>query len=71
MPLEKLNNIKASNGFFSKKLEEYKSSKIAMVKEIMANQKWGLQEVEIRDVRVADDIINSFKSWIAEYAKGV
>ncbi len=70
MPLEKLNNIRASNGFFSKKLEEYKTSKIAIVKDVMLYQKWGLDEIGIRDVRVADDIISSFTAWVGEYVAG-
>jgi hypothetical protein len=58
-------NIKASNGFFGKKKELYKTSTIQIVRDLVTHDKWGLQEIEIRDVHASDDILKVMKEWMA------
>ena len=59
LPLEKKNNIQASNGFFSKKKELYKKSNIKYVKEFLARESsnsWTLIDIENRDCEMIADI---------------
>ncbi len=59
LPLEKKNNIQASNGFFSKKKELYKKSNIKYVKEFLARESsnsWTLIDIDNRDCEMIADI---------------
>ena len=65
IPFEKKLNIVASNGYFSKKQEHYKKSKIAITKE-MSNttiKDWKLEEIKKNNSKIIDEIINTFKLW--------
>ena len=65
LPFEKKLNIVASNGYFSKKQEHYKKSKIAITKE-MSNttiKDWKLEEIKKNNSKIIDEIINTFKLW--------
>ena len=65
IPFEKKLNIVASNGYFSKKQEHYKKSKIVITKE-MSNttiKDWKLEEIKKNNSKIIDEIINTFKLW--------
>lgn len=68
LPFEKRLNIVASNGYFEKKKELYKQSKIVIVKEILKfhSEEWKLGQIMERDIRVSDRIIEIFDSWSAD-----
>ncbi len=65
VPFETVKNIKASNGFFGKKKELYKTSSIQVVRDLVTHDQWGLQQIEIRDVHASDDILKIMKEWMA------
>ena len=69
-PLETIKNIRASNGFFAKKKEQYKTSAIQVVKDLCAYNQWTLSEIEDRNAHVVDTLIDTLKTWIAEYEVG-
>lgn len=65
IPFEKKLNIVASNGYFSKKQEHYKKSKIAITKE-MSNTKikdWKLEEIKKNNSKIIEEIIKTFELW--------
>ena len=65
IPFEKRLNIIASNGYFSKKQEQYRKSNIAIAK-AMSNsdiKDWKLEEIRERNIRVIDEVIDTFNSW--------
>lgn len=65
IPFEKRLNIIASNGYFSKKQEQYGKSNIAITK-AMSNsdiKDWKLEEIRERNIRVIDEVIYTFNSW--------
>lgn len=68
IPFEKRLNIVASNGYFEKKKELYRQSKIAMVQELSQyhSEDWKLEQIRERDIRVSDRIIEIFDSWSAD-----
>ncbi len=69
LPFEKKLNIKASNNYFKKKKEEYKESKIEIVKD-MAESKfddWVTNNIEVRDKEVVKEIQNTLVSWVKDY----
>ena len=70
VPLEKIKNIKASNGFFAEKKKQYQTSKIAIARDLCSNEKWGLEQIKIRDVHIADEVIDCLLSWIEKYDSG-
>lgn len=65
IPFEKRLNIIASNGYFGKKKESYKQSKIAIVHEFSESHlsDWKLEQIRERDIRVSDRIMDIFESW--------
>lgn len=65
IPFEKRLNIVASNGYFEKKKDLYKQSKIAMVQEFsqLHSTDWKLEQIRERDIRVSDRIVEIFDSW--------
>lgn len=65
IPFEKRLNIIASNGYFSKKQEQYVKSNIAIAK-AMSNgniKDWKLEEIRERNIRIIDEVIDTFNSW--------
>ena len=68
-PFEKKLNIIATNNYFSKKKLSYSKSKIEMTKEIgkIKSDKWDLDDIVERDVRMTDKIVSILKLWDKEY----
>lgn len=68
-PFEKKLNIIATNNYFAKKKDYYVKSNIQMTKEIgnLKMDKWGLDQIVERDVRMTDKIIEILKSWDRDY----
>ncbi len=65
IPFEKRLNIIASNGYFSKKQEQYAKSNIEITK-LMSNSNikdWKLEEIRERNIRIIDEVLETFKSW--------
>lgn len=69
VPFEKKLNIKASNGYFSKKKEEYSKSQIAVVKELAAlpQEDWILDDIERNTYRVTSQLITTLNQWQESY----
>lgn len=64
IPFEKRLNIRASNGYFSQKRKEYAKSSIAVTLRFGAKHAdWDLDNIDTRDVRVTDLILNEFEKW--------
>lgn len=65
IPFEKRLNIVASNGYFEKKKDLYKQSKLAIVQEFsqIHSNDWKLDQIRERDIRVSDRIVEIFDSW--------
>lgn len=59
LPIEKKNNIQASNGFFAKKKEIYKKSNFKIVRKFVdnASREWNLDEIKERDSRQIKKLI--------------
>lgn len=70
VPFETVKNIRASNGFFAKKQELYRTSAIKIVRDLCNYPKWDLGAIEVRDVQVSDEIMKTLQSWIEEYDRG-
>lgn len=68
-PFEKKLNIIATNNYFTKKKDYYVKSNIQMTKEIgnLKMDRWGLDQIVERDVRMTDKIIEILKSWGRDY----
>lgn len=68
-PFEKKLNIIATNNYFAKKRDYYVKSNIQMTKEIgnLKMDRWGLDQIIERDVRMTDKIIEILKSWGRDY----
>ncbi|WP_291255619.1 DUF262 domain-containing protein [Fusobacterium sp.] len=68
-PFEKKLNIIATNNYFAKKKDYYIKSNIQMTKEIgnLKIDRWGLDQIVERDVRITDKIIEILKSWDRDY----
>lgn len=64
IPFEKKLNIIASNGYFKKKQESYKKSKVQLLLDL-SNQHndWGLNEIRERDIRISDELISILNDW--------
>lgn len=64
LPFEKRLNIIASNGYFQKKQESYRKSKIQMVLDLSAQYAdWGLDEIREKDIRISDTLLNLMVQW--------
>ncbi|TCI23512.1 DUF262 domain-containing protein [Exiguobacterium sp. SL-9] len=64
IPFEKKLNIVASNGYFKKKQESYKKSKvIALLNLSNQHSDWGLDEIRERDIRISDELLIIFNEW--------
>lgn len=72
VPFEKKLNIVASNGYFGKKQKEYEQSAIAVTKVLASKDPstWGLPDIDERDVRVTDTILETLQKWSSEYDTG-
>lgn len=68
-PFEKKLNIIATNNYFSKKKSYYLKSEIKMTREIgkIKSDKWDLDDIVERDVRMTDRIVAILKLWDKEY----
>lgn len=64
IPFEKKLNIIASNGYFKKKQESYKQSKVQLLLDL-SNQHndWGLNEIRERDIRISDEVLILLNDW--------
>ncbi|OES44592.1 DUF262 domain-containing protein [Domibacillus iocasae] len=64
IPFEKKLNIIASNGYFKKKQESYKKSKVQSLLDL-SNQHndWGLNEIRERDIRISDEVLITLRDW--------
>ena len=69
LPFEKRLNIVAGNGYFAKKQNEYKLSKIYITKEFQnhQNNEWKLDDIIKRDVLLAIEITDLLKIWEKNY----
>ena len=69
LPFEKRLNIVAGNGYFAKKQNEYKLSKIYITKEFQnhQNNEWKLDDIIKRDVLIAIEITNLLDNWEKTY----
>lgn len=64
IPFEKKLNIVASNGYFNKKKESYKESKIQVVLDLYnQNNDWGIEDINERNIRISDKFIGLLKKW--------
>lgn len=64
IPIEKKLNITASNGYFAKKKESYKKSKVGILLELsQSNNNWGLDEIRERDTRISDEFVRILNEW--------
>lgn len=68
-PFEKKLNIVASNGYFEKKQKEYEKSKVEVTRVLPEKSpaSWELSDIDERDVRVTDAIIETLKKWSGNY----
>ena len=68
-PFEKKLNIIATNNYFSKKKILYLNSEIKITKEMgeLKSNKWDLDDIIERDIRMTDKIISILKLWNKEY----
>ena len=64
IPFEKKLNIIASNGYFAKKKESYRKSKVRILLELtQSNNNWGLDEIRERDIRISDELVGILNDW--------
>ena len=64
IPFEKRLNIIASNGYFAKKKESYRKSKVGILLELsQSNNNWGLDEIRERDIRISDELVGILNDW--------
>ena len=69
LPLEKQLNISASNGYFDKKKERYRASKIAICNNLGETtiSEWNLANIKKRDSELCQQIKAIFVQWINDY----
>lgn len=64
IPFEKKLNIIASNGYFQQKQKSYEQSKVQILQNLSeSNDKWGLDEIRERDIRISDELFNLLIDW--------
>ncbi|WML42441.1 DUF262 domain-containing HNH endonuclease family protein [Neobacillus sp. PS3-40] len=64
IPFEKKLNIIASNGYFKKKQESYKKSKVQLLLDLsIQHNDWGLNEIRERDIRISDELLILLNDW--------
>ena len=71
VPFEKVLNIIAGNGYFTKKQKEYKNSQIIITKRLGDTPcgDWHIAEIENRDAIVIQQLMTIFAQWKDEYEK--
>lgn len=69
LPFEERLNIAASNGYFGRKKDCYKKSKIQITRKMgdKGGLEWGLDEITENDVHTAELVISILKSWKENY----
>ncbi len=69
IPLEKKLNIKASNGYFSRKKEEYLKSQITITRNMgnSNSQDWNLEDIQDRDGEISSTVVSILATWNREY----
>lgn len=69
LPLEKSLNIRASNGYFDKKKDQYKESEIAVAKEFGESSRvsWVPTDIDARDKELSEQLTSLFKKWVEDY----
>ena len=64
IPFEKRLNIIASNGYFAKKKESYRKSKVGILLELTQNNNnWGIEKIRERDIRISDEFVRILNEW--------
>jgi len=64
VPFEKKLNIIASNGYFKKKQDSYKKSKVQILLDLSKEHNdWGLNEIRERDIRISDELLVLLNDW--------
>ncbi|MBY0098779.1 DUF262 domain-containing protein [Mesobacillus maritimus] len=64
IPFEKKLNIIASNGYFKKKQDSYKKSKVQLLLDLAEQHNdWGLNEIRERDIRISDELLVLLNDW--------
>ncbi len=73
IPLERPRNIRACNGYFVHKKEEYKQSAIAVTKELGNSMysEWYIKEIEERNRLLNKMLADNFDRWVEEYNKQI
>lgn len=73
IPLEKPRNIRASNGYFAYKKDEYKLSSIAVAKELGNSMysEWYIQEIKDRNNVLIKTLVDTFAMFVDEYDKQI
>lgn len=68
-PFERKLNIVASNGYFMKKQDEYRKSKIEVTKILVTStvSDWTLENIGHRDKIMVDEIMELFDKWNKDY----
>lgn len=69
IPFEKRLNIEAGNGYFGKKKELYKQSKICVANKMsnISREEWNLEDIENRDIQISKSINDVLMKWIFDY----
>lgn len=69
IPLEKPMNIRASNNYFDKKKEQYRTSKIAIANDLanLPKDNWLIADIDNRNKEVSKQLSNIFDNWINSF----
>lgn len=69
IPLEKPMNIRASNNYFDKKKEQYRTSKIAIANDLanLPKDNWIIADIDNRNKEVSKQLSNIFEKWINSF----
>lgn len=69
IPLEKPMNIRASNNYFDKKKEQYRTSKIAVANDLanLPKDNWLIADIDNRNKEVSKQLSNIFDNWINSF----
>lgn len=72
IPFEKRLNIVAGNGYFGKKKDMYKESRIAVTKALSQSnvEEWGLDDITERDIHISESLLKLMETWNKEYSSG-
>lgn len=69
IPLEKPMNIRASNNYFDKKKEQYRTSKIAIANDLanLPKDNWIIADIDNRNKEISKQLSNIFEKWINSF----